>query len=132
MIESPKGSRNKYVYDEKTGLLRIKKVLPAGTSFPFNFGFVPGTLGGDGDPLDAVILFDEPLVPGTFVRGRILGAILAKQKRKTGYIRNDRVIVEPILDSARQKLCDFRSVVSDMEKFFVTTDLLPENWTREG
>jgi len=40
--------------------------------------------------------------------------------------------VEPILDSARQKLCDFRSVVSDMEKFFVTTDLLPENWTREG
>jgi inorganic pyrophosphatase len=124
IIESPKGSRNKYVYDEKSGLLRLKKVLPAGMSFPFNFGFVPGTRGGDGDPLDAVILFDEPLVPGSFVRGRILGAILATQKRKAGYIRNDRLIVEPILDSAQPKLCNFQMVLNEMEKFFVTSHQL--------
>jgi len=124
IVESPRGSRNKYVYDEASALLRLKKVLPAGMSFPFNFGFVPGTRGGDGDPLDAVILFDEPLIPGSFVHGRILGAILAKQKRKAGYIRNDRLIVEPIVDSTPQKLCDFRNVLNEMEKFFVTSHQL--------
>jgi len=124
IIESPKASRNKYVYDEKSALLRLKKVLPAGLSFPFNFGFVPGTRGGDGDPLDAVILFDEPLVPGSFVRGRILGAIVAKQKRKAGYIRNDRLIVEPILDPPQRKICNFKTVLNEMEKFFVTSHQL--------
>ena len=51
VIETPKGSRNKYNYDEATGLFKLGGVLPAGAAFPFDFGFVPSTLGGDGDPL---------------------------------------------------------------------------------
>ena len=74
--------------------------------------------------MDAVVLFDESLVPGSFVRGRILGAILARQKRKAGYIRNDRLIVEPSLDSAQPKICNFQMVLNEMEKFFVTSHQL--------
>src|SRR5688500_15118021 len=82
IIETPKGNRHKYAYDEKSGLLRIKKVLPAGMSFPFNFGFIPGTLGEDGDPLDAVVLLEDALFPGCFVRGKIIGCLLVRQPKK--------------------------------------------------
>ena len=58
IIEAPKGSRNKYTYDEKLGLYKLGGVLPAGASFPFDFGFVPGTLGGDCDPLYVLLLMD--------------------------------------------------------------------------
>ena len=59
IIETPKGSRNKYTYDEPRGLFKLGGVLPAGASFPFDFGFVPSTVGGDGDPLDVLVLMDE-------------------------------------------------------------------------
>ena len=58
VIETPKGSRNKYNYDEKLGLFKLGGVLPSGASFPFDFGFVPSTVGGDGDPLDVLVLLD--------------------------------------------------------------------------
>ena len=56
VVETPKGSRVKYSYDEKKGMYIISKALPEGMVFPFNFGFVPGTLAADGDPLDMLIL----------------------------------------------------------------------------
>src|SRR5215213_990364 len=68
IIETPKGSRNKFNYDEETGLFKLGGVLPAGASFPFDFGFVPSTLGGDGDPLDVLVLMDEPAFAGCLVR----------------------------------------------------------------
>jgi inorganic pyrophosphatase len=52
VIETPKGRGNKYAYDPRTGLFELKGVLPLGSSFPFEFGFIPVTIGGDGDPLD--------------------------------------------------------------------------------
>ena len=64
VIETPRGSRNKFAYDEKLGVIRLKKVLPAGMDFPYDFGFVPSTKGDDGDPLDALLLMDEPAHPG--------------------------------------------------------------------
>ena len=60
VVETVAGSRNKFAYDEALGLFRLKGVLPAGASFPFDFGFVPSTKGGDGDPLDVLVLMDEP------------------------------------------------------------------------
>jgi len=120
LVETPKGSRCKYAYDEKTGLLRLKKILPAGMAFPFNFGFVPGTRGGDGDPLDVVVLHEEALFPGSFVKARIIGAILAKQRKKDKLVRNDRLIVEPLIDSPQPKPCNFRIVLKEMKDFFVT------------
>jgi inorganic pyrophosphatase len=60
IIETPKGSRFKYVYTPKSGLFRVKRALPPGMVFPFNYGFIPSTRGADGDPLD-IIIHDEPL-----------------------------------------------------------------------
>ena len=60
IIETPKGSRNKFDYDEKRGLFKLGGALPAGMEFPYHFGFVPSTLGGDGDPVDVLLLMDEP------------------------------------------------------------------------
>ena len=60
IIETPQGSRNKFEYDEQHGLFKLSGVLPAGASFPFDFGFVPSTQGEDGDPLDVLVLMDEP------------------------------------------------------------------------
>ena len=68
VIETPKGSRNKYDYDPDCDCLELATVLPEGMSFPYDFGFVPSTLGEDGDPLDILILMDAPVVPGCVIR----------------------------------------------------------------
>jgi inorganic pyrophosphatase len=93
IIEAPKGSRNKYAYDPDEGLFVLKSVLPAGASFPFDFGFIPSTLGGDGDPLDVLVLMDEPAFAGCLVPARLVGAIVAEQTERNGETeRNDRLI----------------------------------------
>ena len=93
VIETPKGSRNKYNYDEKLGLFKLGGVLPSGASFPFDFGFVPSTVGGDGDPLDVLVLMDEPAFAGCLVRTRLVGVIEAEQTERDGEAtRNDRLI----------------------------------------
>ena len=79
IVDTPKGNRNKFVYDEELGLFRLGGVLPAGAVFPYDFGFVPGTLGGDGDPMDALILMDEPAFVGCLVECRLIGVIEAEQ-----------------------------------------------------
>ncbi|HYE30870.1 MAG TPA: inorganic diphosphatase [Methylomirabilota bacterium] len=92
ITETPKGSRNKYSYDPALGLFRLKKVLPVGAVFPFDFGFIPGTVGEDGDPLDVLILMEEPSVPGCLVEARLIGVIEASQKKDGKTVRNDRFI----------------------------------------
>jgi inorganic pyrophosphatase len=93
IIETPKGSRNKFDYDEALGLFKLGGVLPAGASFPFDFGFIPSTLGGDGDPLDVLVLMDEPAFTGCLVSTRLLGVIEAEQTERDGAsMRNDRLI----------------------------------------
>src|SRR4051812_37612953 len=82
VIETPRGSRNKYSYDADQAVFRLKKILPEGHVFPFDFGFVPRTKGGDGDPLDVLVLMDEPGLPGVVVECRIIGVIQAKQKNE--------------------------------------------------
>src|SRR5262245_14937852 len=99
IIETPRGSRNKYAYDEESGLFRLIKLLPAGMAFPFDFGFVPSTQGGDGDPLDALVLSEETLFPGCLVRTRILGAIKAEQRKGKKIERNDRLIAVPLVEN---------------------------------
>ena len=93
IIETPKGSRNKFKYDEAHGLFKLGGVLPAGAVFPFDFGFVPTTLGGDGDPLDVLLLMDEPAFAGCLVAARLIGVIEAAQTEEDGTTeRNDRLI----------------------------------------
>jgi len=68
VIETPKGSRNKYSYDPDCDCMQLSTVLPEGMVFPYDFGFIPSTLGDDDDPLDILILMEAPVVPGCIVR----------------------------------------------------------------
>jgi inorganic pyrophosphatase len=92
IIETPKGSRNKYAFDPEERIFALKKVLPAGMAFPYDFGFVPSTLGGDGDPLDVLVLMDEPAFPGCKLTCRIIGVIEGEQGHNKKTVRNDRVV----------------------------------------
>jgi inorganic pyrophosphatase len=92
VIEAPKGSRVKYVYTAGTGLFRVKRILPEGMVFPFNYGFVPSTLGQDGDPVDIVILNEESVVCGCVLRARPLLVLRAEQSEKGKTFRNDRIM----------------------------------------
>src|SRR4051812_1900111 len=92
IVETPKGSRNKYAYDEKTDIMMLKKALPAGMVFPFDFGFIPSTIAEDGDPMDILILTDAPTFPGCLVQSKVLGIIKVEQEEDGEKVRNDRVI----------------------------------------
>ena len=93
VIETPKGSRNKYAYDEALGVFELKGVMPEGSSFPYDYGYVPSTKGGDGDPLDILILMDAAAFPGCVIKVRVIGAIEAEQTERDGRReRNDRLI----------------------------------------
>ncbi len=125
VIETPKGSRNKYNYDEKTGLFKLGGVLPSGASFPFDFGFVPSTVGGDGDPLDVLVLMDEPAFAGCLVRTRLVGVIEAEQTERDGETtRNDRLIgvaADSRLHTRVRALEDLgTTLLEEIEHFFVS------------
>jgi inorganic pyrophosphatase len=93
VIDTPKGNRTKYKFDEKTGQFRLSKLLPLGAFFPYNFGFIPSTRGEDGDALDILILMDESVAIGTIVPARLIGVLKAEQKEGKGKaLRNDRLI----------------------------------------
>jgi inorganic pyrophosphatase len=79
VIETPRGSRNKYKYDEKLHLFRLNSVLPAGSAFPYDFGYVPGTKAEDGDPIDVLVLMDQPAFTDCVVEARLIGVIEAEQ-----------------------------------------------------
>jgi len=92
VIETPKGSRNKYAFDEKQNIFALKKVLPAGMAFPYDFGFVPSTVAEDGDPVDVLVLMDEPAAVGCLLQCRIVGIIEGEQGSKKNRERNDRIV----------------------------------------
>jgi inorganic pyrophosphatase len=92
VIETPKGSRNKYAYDEASGLMVLRKVLPLGHVFPFDFGWVPQTKAEDGDPLDVLVLMDEAAFPGCVVSCRLVGLVEGEQIERGKKQRNDRLL----------------------------------------
>ncbi len=92
IIETPAGSRNKFAYDVEQGIFALKKVLPAGMVFPYDFGFLPQTIAPDGDPIDVLLLMDEPAFPGCAVLARLIGVIEGEQLDGKKKIRNDRLV----------------------------------------
>lgn len=128
VVETPRGSRNKYKYDDQLGLFKVHKLLPTGTIFPFDFGFLPSTKGPDGDPLDVLVLMDEPASVGCVVPSRLLGVVEAKQTQDGKTSRNDRVIGVAISSqqySGVEMLHDLRAEVLDqIERFFVVYNQL--------
>ena len=94
IVEAVRGSRNKFKFDPKHALFVHDNALPAGSTYPFDFGFIPSTRGEDGDPLDVLILMDEPAFVGAVVPCRLVGAIKAEQQDEGAEapVRNDRLI----------------------------------------
>jgi inorganic pyrophosphatase len=92
VIDTPKGSRNKYEFDEALGVFALGGVLPSGAVFPYDFGYVPRTRAEDGDPLDVLVLMDEPAFVGCVVPVRLVGAIEAEQTEEGETFRNDRLL----------------------------------------
>ena len=125
IIETPKGSRNKFNFDEELGLFKLSGVLPAGAVFPFDFGFVPSTQGGDGDPLDVLVLMDEPAFPGCLVPARLIGVIEAEQTERDGETtRNDRLIAVAADSHTHRDISALDQIspnlVNEIEHFFIS------------
>ena len=123
VIETPKGSRNKYAYDPDRRVLVLKKVLPPGMSFPYDFGFVPSTKAGDGDPIDVLVLMDEPTFPGCIVEARVIGVITGEDEVRDGKTqRNDRVLAVAALSQTYEGWLTVndvpQSMLRHMEAFF--------------
>lgn len=123
IIETPKGSAQKYDYDPKLKGYYLKKILPTGMFFPYDFGFIPHTKGEDGDPLDVIMLSEFHSFPGCIVECRIVGAITAKQESEKGMIRNDRFIGIPMLSLVFAEVADIADLpgklLQELEDFFI-------------
>lgn len=124
IIETPKGSTEKYSFEPVKNLFKLKKILPAGMVFPYDFGFIPDTKGEDGDPLDVMVLSEYRSFPGCLVECRIIGAILAEQSSEKGMIRNDRFVAVCTLSNIYkhyESIEDFpKKTLEQLELFFTT------------
>jgi inorganic pyrophosphatase len=123
VIETPKGSRNKYAFDPEERTFNLKKVLPAGITFPYDFAFVPSTLADDGDPVDVLILTDEPAFAGCVLQCRLIGVIEGEQGDGKKKERNDRVMA---VEVENHSWADIKHVddlgkkfLKELEEFFV-------------
>ena len=124
IIETPKGSQNKYTYEPRFGAFLLDGVLPAGAVFPFDFGFVPSTVGDDGDPLDVLVLMDAAAFTGCVVASRLIGVIEAEQTENGKTYRNDRLIAVATKSITHRSLRDITDVSDDLvgqiEHFFIS------------
>jgi inorganic pyrophosphatase len=124
IIETPKGCRNKFSYDPDSGLFKLGGLLPEGMLFPFDFGFVPSTLGGDGDPLDVLVLMDAPAHVGCLVDIRIVGVIAVKQTERGKIERNDRLLGVAAHSYQHDKVASIDdlsdTLLSQVEEFFIS------------
>lgn len=125
-IEIPKGQRNKYEMDHETGRIRLDRMLFTSTQYPADYGFIEGTLGEDGDPLDALVLLQEPTFPGCLIRCRAVG-MFRMQDEAGG---DDKVLCVPSTDPRSEHLRDIHHVPEfdrlEIQHFFeVYKDLEP-------
>jgi inorganic pyrophosphatase len=123
LLRPPKGSRNKYAFDQEEKVFALKKVLPSGMAFPYDFGFVPSTLAEDGDPVDVLVLMDEPAFPGCLVKCRLIGVIQGKQGKGKKSERNDRLVAVETDNHAWSNIDHVddlgKQFLKELEEFFV-------------
>ena len=119
-IEIPRGSRNKYEYDETRGIMRLDRVLYSSVHYPADYGFVPGTLAPDGDHLDAIVICEEPTFPGCLVPARAIGVLCMVDERG----HDDKVLAVPLGDPRFEKVHDLPDIsphwLQEIANFFNT------------
>ena len=126
IIEIPKGQRNKYEMDHKTGRIRLDRMLFTSTRYPADYGFIEDTLADDGDPLDALVLLEEPTFPGCQIRCRAIGMFRMRDEKGA----DDKVLCVPATDPRMAHLRDITDVPDfdqlEIQHFFeVYKDLEP-------
>jgi len=109
IIEIPKGQRNKYEMDHESGRIRLDRMLFTSTRYPADYGFIEHTLAGDGDPLDALVLLDEPTFPGCLIRCRAIGMFRMRDEKGA----DDKVLCVAATDPRMAHLTD----ISDVPEF---------------
>jgi len=132
IVEAPRGSTLKLKYEPRWEAMSVSRPLPAGVTFPFDWGFVPSTEASDGDPLDALLLWDVPSFPGVVIPCRAIGVLQVEQNRRkddrSERIRNDRVLAIPVEARREHGLADVLSlparVRQELETFTIAATAL--------
>ncbi len=118
IIEIPKGSRNKYEMDHHSGRIRLDRMLFTSTRYPSDYGFVEDTLADDGDPLDVLVLLDEPTFPGCLITARVIGMFRMRDEKGA----DEKILAVPAGDPRMAHLEDIEDVPAferlEIEHFF--------------
>lgn len=124
IIETPKNRRNKFDYDPESNLFELGGLLPEGMMFPYDFGFIPSTLGEDGDPLDVMVIMDEPAHVGCLLHVRIVGVLEAEQTEEGKTETNSRLLAVSVHSYSHENVTSIKqlspSVIEQLEGFFVS------------
>ena len=131
VIEIPKGQRNKYEMDHETGRIRLDRMLFTSTRYPHDYGFIEGTLADDGDPLDALVILEEPTFPGCVIRCRAIGMFRMRDEKGL----DDKVLCVPATDPRMKGLRDLGQFSEfdrlEIQHFFeVYKELEPGKWVK--
>ena len=132
VIEAPRGSALKLKYEARWGAMSISRPLPLGVTYPFDWGFIPSTHAADGDPLDAMVLWDVPSYPGVVIQCRAVAVLQVEQNRtnhdKSARIRNDRVMAIPVEARRQSKIKNLDAlpvrVRQELEQFAIAATAL--------
>jgi inorganic pyrophosphatase len=121
-VEVPMGSRNKYELDPALGEIVLDRRLFTSMTYPADYGFIEGALGGDGDPLDALVLVGEPTFPGCRIRGRVVGVFHMRDEKGP----DEKIICVPLKDTAWMRVSDVHDIPAELrneiEHFFQEGD----------
>ena len=124
VVEIPKGSRNKYEFDHTTGSIRLDRVLYSSVHYPTDYGFIPGTTSADGDPLDVLIIVEEPTFPGCRVRIRPIGVLLMRDEKGL----DEKILAVPLADPRFDGIQDLAEIhghwLAEIRNFFATYKML--------
>jgi len=112
IVETPRNTRHKFAFEPKFGVFRLHQTIAEGLEWPYDFGFVPQTLGDDGDPLDVLFLCDEPTFSGCLVEARVLGLIRLEKNK----VRNDRIVSAAMRMDGIAQSTDRFSKIDDLPK----------------
>jgi inorganic pyrophosphatase len=122
VVETPKGSPSKLKFEPDLGVFSLSRMLTAGTVYPHDWGYIPGTLGPDGDPVDAFLLGAGGTFPGLVVRARPIGLLRVEQREKGRKFRNDRLLFLPWEPTQKMPFRDVselrRGEKEEIERFF--------------